>query len=89
MSEKDFTVEILEEIKDKCEYIREKMAVDIAIKKFQKDTTRWVFWKINGNYPMCEKCRAVFDYGAYSECFVEEAKFCPNCGTKLEGGEDD
>lgn len=80
----NYIVETLEEIKDKCEYIREKMAVDIAIKKIQKDTTRWVFWKINGNYPMCEKCRAVFDYGAYSECFVDEANFCPNCGKEVE-----
>ena len=50
---------------------------------------RWKFkedkaWVGNGKY-WCSVCRYGFASGAYHE--VDEFKFCPMCGSKMDGGE--
>jgi hypothetical protein len=50
---------------------------------------RWKFkqdkeWVGNGKY-WCSVCRYGFASGAYHK--VDEFKFCPMCGAKMDGGE--
>ena len=46
-------------------------------------------WEMNSNYPdrfICSECGAQFD------CWHWEAKqmhYCPSCGAKMDGGQDD
>lgn len=65
-----------------------KEALDVAIKALiEQKVGKWLIKKSNLGYPECSICGHVFDFGGATDSFMDEAKYCPNCGTKMENND--
>lgn len=62
-------------------------ALDLAIKALKTHEGKWKIKKINWGYPECSECGHVFDFGGATDSFIDEANYCPNCGS-YNGGEE-
>ena len=79
---KEEAINILEKTK-KWEFVPDSIldeALDMAIKALERSTGHW----INYNTPCfseCSECSHPFDWA--DNC-MEDWKYCPNCGAKME-----
>lgn len=69
------------------------MKIDFHCKPLEQKLKvgKWVKYSIprcGEQHYECTACNDYFNFGVYSDYYLEAFKYCPNCGAKMEESED-